>query len=122
MTLVLLLVALVVAGVVAAVAVGRVPGGLEEPTTSRPSRALPDGPLAADDLDRVRFSLGLRGYRMDEVDALLDRVRDEVSHRDARIAELSARLGAAAAPVAAGPAGPPVVGPERTDGPDGERA
>jgi DivIVA domain-containing protein len=85
-TLVLLLVALVVAGVVAAVAVGRVPGGLEEPTTSRPSRALPDGPLAAEDLDRVRFSLGLRGYRMDEVDAVLDRLREEIRERDEELA------------------------------------
>jgi DivIVA domain-containing protein len=117
-TLVLLLVALVVAGVVAAVAVGRVPGGLEEPTTSRPSRALPDGPLAADDLDRVRFSLGLRGYRMDEVDALLDRVRDEVAARDARVAELTARLGAATSPGDAVPAGPAAV----DAGPDGGRA
>ncbi len=113
MTLVLLLVALVVAGVVAAVAVGRVPGGLEEPTTSRPSRALPDGPLAADDLDRVRFSLGLRGYRMDEVDALLDRVRDEVAARDARVAELTARLEAATSSGEVVPAGPAAAG---TDG------
>lgn len=92
MTLLLLLVALAVAGGAAAVALGRVPGGLDEPTTSRPLRALPDGPLRAEDVDGVRFSLGLRGYRMDEVDAVLDRVRDEVAERDARLAELEALL------------------------------
>ena len=40
-----------------------------------PRRAVPaDGPLTADDLRRVRFSLAFRGYRMSEVDALLDRL------------------------------------------------
>ncbi|MEJ5944930.1 DivIVA domain-containing protein [Pseudokineococcus basanitobsidens] len=96
MSLVLLLVAVVVAGAAVAVGTGRLVGGLEEPTTSRPLRALPDGPLAAEDIDRVRFSLGLRGYRMDEVDAALDRVRDEVAERDARLAELEALLRSAA--------------------------
>lgn len=96
MSLVLLLVAVVVAGAAVAVGTGRLVGGLDEPTTSRPLRALPDGPLAAEDLDRVRFSLGLRGYRMDEVDAALDRVRDEVAERDARLAELEALLRLAA--------------------------
>ncbi|MEJ5915074.1 DivIVA domain-containing protein [Pseudokineococcus sp. 1T1Z-3] len=95
MTLALLLVAVVVVGGAVAVGLGRLAGGLEEPTTSRPLRALPDRRLSADDIDRVRFSLGLRGYRMDEVDAALDRVRDEVAERDARLAELEAQVRAA---------------------------
>ncbi len=38
----------------------------------RPDALVPAaGPLRPDDLRRVRFSLALRGYRMDEVDALL---------------------------------------------------
>jgi len=36
-----------------------------------------EGRLAADDLRRVRFSLAFRGYRMSEVDALLDRLASE---------------------------------------------
>jgi len=36
-----------------------------------------EGPLGADDLRRVRFSLAFRGYRMSEVDALLDRLARE---------------------------------------------
>ena len=41
----------------------------------RPDSSVPaTGPLGADDLRRVRFSLAFRGYRMSEVDALLDRV------------------------------------------------
>jgi DivIVA domain-containing protein len=35
------------------------------------------GPITADDLRRVRFPLALRGYRMAEVDALLQRLAEE---------------------------------------------
>ncbi len=49
-----------------------------------------DGPVGADDLDRVRFPMALRGYRMQEVDDLLDRVAGELRDRDARIAALEA--------------------------------
>ena len=53
----------------------------------RPDATVPrDGVLGADDLRRVRFSLAFRGYRMSEVDALLDRLaaRDGDRPRDAR--------------------------------------
>jgi DivIVA domain-containing protein len=44
----------------------------------RPDASVPAaGPLTADDLRRVRFSLAFRGYRMSEVDALLDRLARE---------------------------------------------
>ena len=52
---------------------------------------LPPHPVA-EDVDALRFSLGLRGYRMDEVDLVLDRLRDELAARDLRIAELEASL------------------------------
>ena len=51
----------------------------------RPDASVPAaGPLSADDLRRVRFSLAFRGYRMSEVDALLDRLARE---REAASAE-----------------------------------
>lgn len=41
----------------------------------RPDALVPaEGPLQGSHLRRVRFSLALRGYRMSEVDALLDRL------------------------------------------------
>ena len=44
----------------------------------RPDSTVPaTGPVSADDLRRVRFSLAFRGYRMSEVDALLDRLAQE---------------------------------------------
>jgi DivIVA domain-containing protein len=48
---------------------------LAEAYDDRPDAAVPaSGPLRPDDLRRVRFSIALRGYRMSEVDALLDRL------------------------------------------------
>ncbi len=93
----MLLAALGVIGVVAAVATGRVRGGLDEPTTSRPYRALPERALVASDVDAVRFSLGLRGYRMDEVDEVLGRLRDELADRDVEIARFRQADGGATA-------------------------
>lgn len=49
----------------------------------RPDALVPaDRPLGAADLRRVRFSVGLRGYRMDEVDALLERLAAEAEQRE----------------------------------------
>ena len=51
---------------------------LQEVYDDRPDAVVPaEGPLTADDLRRVRFSIALRGYRMSEVDALLDRLASE---------------------------------------------
>jgi DivIVA domain-containing protein len=64
-------------GGVAALAAGR--GAPLAPVyDDRPDSLVPaEGALSADDLRRVRFSLAFRGYRMSEVDALLDRLAAE---------------------------------------------
>lgn len=64
-------------GAIAAVAAGR-GAPLAEAYDDRPDATVPAaGPLGADDLRRVRFTIALRGYRMSEVDALLDRLAAE---------------------------------------------
>ena len=77
------LVVLVMGGV-AMVASGR--GGSMPPAyDDRPDLVLPDDrPVAADDLRRVRFPLAFRGYRMSEVDSLLERVMEELERRPPR--------------------------------------
>ncbi len=93
MSLVLLLVILAVIGGIAVVAAGR-GGGLPEVEPERsPSGVLPDGTVDRAGVDGLRFSLALRGYRMDEVDVVLDRLVDELDRRGNRIAELEGRLG-----------------------------
>jgi DivIVA domain-containing protein len=67
-------------------------GHMSEPEPDRPDLALPgDGLLAREDVDRVRFSVGARGYRMDEVDDVLDRLAHEIEVREERIAQLEGR-------------------------------
>ena len=67
-----------VLGAVAVVASGR-GGSMAEVYDDRPDSRVPaDGPLTAQDLRRVRFSTAFRGYRMSEVDALLDRLALEL--------------------------------------------
>jgi DivIVA domain-containing protein len=54
---------------------------------------LPDDRLArGDDLRALKLSVALRGYRMDEVDWLLDRLSEQVDRRDREIARLRSVL------------------------------
>ncbi|WP_222710821.1 DivIVA domain-containing protein [Quadrisphaera setariae] len=114
MSLVLLLLAVAVVGVVVAVAAGRLPAGMPAATPSSPHRPLPPRPLEPADLDQVRFSVVPRGYRMDQVDAVVDRLRVELAERDRRLEALTAavstplagggpRYGAPAPPVSPDP-------------------
>lgn len=63
-------------GAVAVVASGR-GAGLEPVEHDRPPLDLPEGHITGEDLRRVRFSLAFRGYRMSEVDELLQRLADQ---------------------------------------------
>lgn len=81
-------VGLIVFGVAAALT-GRAEPMAEMPHDGRPS-GLPANRLAsAEELRDAQFDLAFRGYRMAEVDALLDRLADEVAVRDAEIARLN---------------------------------
>jgi DivIVA domain-containing protein len=69
------------------------------PPGATPTR-LPAGELDGEDVRELRFQQALRGYRMDEVDWVLDRLADELDRagveRDgllARVAELEAAAG-----------------------------
>jgi DivIVA domain-containing protein len=65
-------------GAVAVVAAGR-GGTMAEVYDDRPdSRVQAERPLSAEDVRTVRFTTAFRGYRMAEVDALLERVAAEL--------------------------------------------
>ncbi len=89
LALVLLLVAVV--GLAVATTVGYIRGGLPVATPDVPPPL--DAPVAEPaDLDRARFGLAFRGYRMDQVDEVLDGARDALTARDAEIARLRGQL------------------------------
>ncbi len=100
-------VAIAALGVAAMAAAGGVGEMSPEPVYDVYRQQLPDEPLRADDIRSARFGVTLRGYAMDQVDDLLERLAREVAERDALIAELSAGAGDPAAradPFGTGPA------------------
>ena len=70
-------VAIVVIGIVVLVANRRL-GGMPPVVDDRPGMDLPDEALTGDDLRGVRFAIVSRGYSMGQVDALLDRLSDQL--------------------------------------------
>lgn len=116
MTIVFLVLGVVVVAAIALLAVGRL-GELPPTEPDRAPTLLPDTRLVeSEDVDNVRFAVGLRGYRMDEVDDVLDRLAADIAERDARIAELEA--GAAAAPSGSGTAWAPASAADVAPGAD----
>jgi DivIVA domain-containing protein len=53
-----------------------------------------DRPVTGDDVRALRMSVAFRGYRMTEVDWLLDQFAQTLDERDAEIAALTARVAA----------------------------
>lgn len=82
-------VAVAALGVAAMAAAGGMGEMSSEPVYDVYRQDLPDSPLTADDLERVRFGVALRGYAMGQVDDLLERLGREIAERDARIAALT---------------------------------
>lgn len=73
--------AVVIVGVFAALLVGRIHyDPMAEATTTQADPILSDG-FGSGEISAIRFDTALRGYRMDQVDAVLERLQ-------ARIAEL----------------------------------
>jgi DivIVA domain-containing protein len=69
-------------GAIAVVAAGR--GAPMSPAyDDAPDSLVPaEGPVTADDLRRIRFPIAFRGYRMRDVDALLERLAEEREETD----------------------------------------
>jgi len=81
-----LLIVVLLIGLTAAVVMGRIGGFMAEPTSSQAFSGVSDvlgdpvGSLSAADVGQLHFDQALRGYRMDQVDevvdALIARVRE----------------------------------------------
>ncbi|WP_298331570.1 DivIVA domain-containing protein [Haloactinopolyspora sp.] len=89
MFVVFVLSAAVVLFAVVAVAMGRGDVlGTDDARAAAPM--LPERALDSADVDGIRFTVAARGYRMDQVDEVLERLAAELDERDRRIAELEA--------------------------------
>ncbi|MFG1809323.1 DivIVA domain-containing protein [Streptomyces sp. NPDC049040] len=88
-----MLIALVAVVAAVAMAVLGEGGPLRDAGTDRLYDRLPaDRPLIRSDIDALRLPVAVRGYRMLEVDEVLDRLGAELAERDAWIAELESSL------------------------------
>jgi DivIVA domain-containing protein len=88
-TIVVVVLAVLAVGVVSAVVVSRSPvPGVEDAVTTQSSPGLAAGVVGAEDIRAVTLDVSLRGYRMDQVDAVLERLADELQARDAEIDRL----------------------------------
>jgi DivIVA domain-containing protein len=76
---------------------------LKDPHPDDWAAGLPVSSLQPEDVTELRFDMALRGYRMAEVDAALERLADELAVRDHRIAELQRALAEDVQPVVTGP-------------------
>lgn len=85
-----LLLTLVIAAVIFYAVVALLPSGLtvRPERDNRPFELPPDRRMQADDLERVRIPVSLRGYRFAETDDLIDRLAAEIVVRDEEIARL----------------------------------
>ena len=102
--LVIALAVVVAAVTLAVVGGGEGTGPLPEVAPERLHDPLPaDRPVDRDDVDRLRFPLAARGYRMADVDDALNRLAAELAERDARIAHLESALAGAGSPAAQHP-------------------
>ncbi len=86
---VLWMIAVGVLGLAAVAASGRL-GELPGTVTDTPRPHVPTGTVTGDDLRGLRFAVVLRGYSMDQVDGLLDRLARQL---DAPVATVPASVG-----------------------------
>ena len=84
----ILVVGIVVLCFVVALVLGLAGGGLGRNTTTLSHEPLPDEPIQDTDFDDLVFDVGARGYRMSQVDGVVDRLRRELREKDEEIAVL----------------------------------
>jgi len=84
----ILLVGVVVVCFFVALLLGWAGGGMGRPTSSLRHERLPEAGLRDGDLDELVFDVSFRGYRMSQVDGVLERLRRELRDKDEHIAYL----------------------------------
>jgi len=87
----LLLIVVLLIGLTAAAVMGRIGGFMAEPTSSHAFSGVPPGSLSADDIEQVHFDQGLRGYRMDQVDDVIDAMSARLRELETEVAALGAQ-------------------------------
>ncbi len=101
-----LMLAVVLVGVTVAAVLGRVDGTLPEPTTALSYVPLPGDRITPDDIDALRIDTAFRGYRMEQVDEVIERLAAEIA-----VLQEQVQLVSGSEPMASDPALPAVSDP-----------
>jgi DivIVA domain-containing protein len=81
-------VAVLLVGVVGAMLAGWIRyDPMPDPVTSQPDPGLPEA-FTARDIEGVHFDTALRGYRMDQVDRVLDALQDRIAEQESQLEAL----------------------------------
>ena len=115
----ILFVGIIVLCLVVALLLGLAGGGLGRASSSLSHEPLPDEPIADSDFDDLVFDVQARGYRMSQVDGVVDRLRRELREKDEEIAVLREVAGKAVEQVAGPDVQPgtePAAGPSVDEG------
>ncbi len=119
MILIFVLIVVLLIGLTTAAVLGKIGGFMADPTSSRSFVGISDGPLSVDEMAHLRFDQALRGYRMDEVDEVIDALSARVRELESQVATLAGAGDSSSAPVeppevssasSPGPAHPPEAG------------
>jgi DivIVA domain-containing protein len=89
----LLLIVVLLIGLTAAAVMGKIGGFMSEPTSSHAFSGVPTGSLSADDIGQLHFDQGLRGYRMDQVDEVIDALSARLRELETEVASSPATGG-----------------------------
>jgi DivIVA domain-containing protein len=83
------LIVIVLVGLTTAAVLGKLGGFLADATTSRSFNGVPPEPISTEDIEQLHFDQALRGYRMDQVDEVLDALCVRVKGLQSEVASLS---------------------------------
>ena len=83
-----LLIVILLIGLTTAAVLGGIGGFLADPMSSRPFGGLPAGSLSSEDIAQLQFDQALRGYRMDQVDDVIDALSARLNELENEVAAL----------------------------------
>jgi proteasome assembly chaperone (PAC2) family protein len=82
----LLLIVILLIGLTAFAVMGKIGGFMADPTSTQSFVGLPSGPLSSQDLAELHIDQALRGYRMDQVDEVIDALGTRLRELESEIA------------------------------------
>ena len=82
----LLLIVVLLIGLTTAAVMGKIGGFMADPTSSQSFGGVPAGPWSPGVLEQLHFDQALRGYRMDQVDEVIDALGARVRELETEIA------------------------------------